>query len=270
MTVVLRCREKTVGAAGYRSVNAVLAAALATLVAAGSAAATTPDRQAERSAAYDRCMDMTRTDPQSALDEATGWQRRDGGAPARHCAAVALIGLRRYAEAAADLEALAGETPATEPARRVGLLAQAGQAWLLAGQPERAERIQGRAIDLAPTVRQLRLDRALSRLSIGKSWDAIDDLNVAVELDPRDPGALLYRASAYRYLDAIDLARDDVFRAIGLDPGLPEAWLERGILERMAGDPAAARRSWEEAVRLGPDSPAARAARIELEALGRR
>ena len=260
----------TVGAAGYRSVNAALAAALAILVTLGPAAATTPDRPAERAAEYDRCMNLTRGYPQSALDQATGWQARGGGAPARHCAAVALVGLRRYAEAAAGLEALAGETPASEPARRVGLLAQAGQAWLLGGRPESAERPQGRAIDLAPAARQLRLDRALSRLTLGKSWDAIDDLNVAIELDRRDPEALLYRASAYRYLDAIDLARDDVHRAIALDPGRPEAWLERGILERMAGDAAAARRSWREAVRLQPDSPAARAAARELKALERR
>ena len=89
----------TVGAAGYRSVNAALAAAHAILVTLGPAAATTPDRPAERAAEYDRCMNLTRGDPQSALDQATGWQARGGGAPARHCAAVALGGLRRYAEA---------------------------------------------------------------------------------------------------------------------------------------------------------------------------
>jgi Flp pilus assembly protein TadD len=67
--------------------------------------------------------------------------------------------------------------------------------------------------------------------------------NVAIELDPQDPEAMLYRASAYRYLDAVDLAREDVRRAIKLDPKRPEAWLEQGILEQLAGDFSAARKS---------------------------
>lgn len=246
-------------------INLLVAAVLLLSAPFGASAATPANDDAQRAALYDRCMAKARSDPTAAYADALAWNQTGGGMPARHCAAVALVGMRQYEEAAARLETLANETDDQDPGLRLGLLAQAAQAWLLSGRVERAERLQDRAVEFAPRDRQLRVDRAVTRLTLGKSWDAIDDLNVAIELDPNDAEALLYRASAYRYLDAIDLARDDVRRAIAVDPKRPEAWLERGILEQLAGDLPAARKSWLEVLRLDPDGPAASAARARIE-----
>lgn len=244
---------------------AIVAVAVAFQASAVPALAASAAETAKAEATYDRCMAKARSDAKAAYDDAVAWQKLGGGLPARHCAAVALVGMREYAEAAARLESLFGDAPEADVGLRLGLLGQAAQAWQLSGRAERAEQLQDQAIAISPDDRQLRIDRAATRLTRGKSWEAVDDLNIAIDLDPRDPEALLYRASAYRYLDAVDLARDDVRRAIQLDPRRPEAWLERGILERLAGDKAAARKSWMEVIRLQPDGPAAEAARGRIE-----
>jgi tetratricopeptide (TPR) repeat protein len=250
-------------------------AAVAAVVLCGASAAAFAqaiDDESRRAIIYDRCLAKAQTDPEAAYLDGLTWHETGGGLPARHCVAVALVGMRQYEEAASRLEILADEAPANDPSLRLGLIAQAAQAWLLSGRAERAEQLQARLIDAFPDDRQSRIDRAVTRLTLGRLWDAVDDLNVAVELNPRDPEALLYRASAYRYLDAVDLARDDVHRVLAIDASLPEAWLENGILDQIAGDRDAARRSWLEVLRLEPEGPAAAAARARLEAMdaGRR
>src|ERR1700739_1189515 len=49
-------------------------------------------------------------DPGRALALATEWSKAKGGAPADHCAAVSLVELKRYPEAATRLDAL-GRAP---------------------------------------------------------------------------------------------------------------------------------------------------------------
>lgn len=220
-----------------------------------------------KSLIYEQCLARAQSDPETAYAEGLAWYEAGGGVPARHCVAVSLVGLRAYEEAAARLQALLKDVAPDRFDLRLGLLAQAAQAWLLSGRAERAEDLQSQAIEVAPDDPQLRVDRAVTRLTLGRYWDAIDDLDAAIELDPLDPETRLYRASAYRYLDVLDLAGDDVARALELDPTRPEAWLERGILRHLAGDRAAARRAWLEVLRLQPEGPAAEAARARLEAM---
>ena len=77
----------------------------------------------------------------------------------------------------------------------------------------------------------------------------------------------MFRASAYRYLDSLELASDDVNRALSLKPDHVAAYLERGIIRRLSRDPDGAREDWLHAINLAPKSPAAEAARRNLERL---
>lgn len=235
--------------------------------AAQAAGAGSVDRLDQQSAVYRGCLERARADPKTAYATALAWHGAGGGLPARHCAAIALAELGDHAEAAARLERLAGEVAAEEARIRARLLAQAAQAWDLSGRYDRAELLQSELLAAYPNDRGLRVDRALTRLSAGRVWDAVDDLNLALEQQPEDPEVLLYRAAAYRYLDALELAREDVDRAIALDPDRPEAWLERGILRQFDGDLEGARRDWAEVLRLEPDGSAAAAARARIERL---
>ena len=220
-----------------------------------------------QSAMYDGCLNQARSEPEAAYEAALAWHKAGGGLPARHCAAVALLGLDAYEEAATRLEKLAGEVPDSRIDLRLGLIAQAAQGWMMSGRAERAAQLLSLVINVRPNDPQLRADRAVAWMSLGDHWAAIDDLDIALESTPKDVELLLYRAAAYRYLAVPDLARDDVTRALAVDPNAPGAWLERGILDQMAGDKAAARRDWIKVLELAPDGAAADAARARLEAL---
>jgi tetratricopeptide (TPR) repeat protein len=224
--------------------------------------------QGDAAARYTACIETAHDDPAAGLERARTWQDTGGGDPARHCAGVALISLGRHAEAGRLLETLA-QTMGKERgvALRAKALAQAGQAWLLAGQPARAEAVYGQALDLAPKDVELWIDRALARFDMGAYWEAIDDLNRASELAPDRADILVYRASAYRHVDAPAMARGDVRQALEIDPDHVEGLLERGNLRRLSGNKAGARRDWLKVIDLAPKSPAADSARENLARL---
>jgi tetratricopeptide (TPR) repeat protein len=215
---------------------------------------------------YDACMRRAEKEPENAYEDAMGWARARGGAePALHCAAVALFYAGHYRQAAEAFGDLAGRFRDRRTLLRASLVSQAGRAWLAADEPEKAMAAFDAAIEIAPETPTFRIDRAEAHAAEGKFWEAIDDLNRAIELDPRRGDAFALRASAYRQVDAADLAMEDADNAVKLAPKLPEAWLERGILKRLKGDKNGARRDWREVLLLEPDGQAAETARANIE-----
>lgn len=214
---------------------------------------------------YAACMTLARKTPPKALDMARAWQARDGGGPARHCAAVALLGMGRHADAADALQALADDgTDGRIIALRPDILGQAGNAWLIADQPEKAMRALDRALALRPDDVDLLIDRAVALTSLKRYWDALGDLNRALVLAPRRPEALVFRAGAHREVDALDLAEADINRALLLSPGDPGALLELGLILNRRADPEGAKAAWRELLETSPDSANAKVARRYL------
>ncbi|MCB2107783.1 MAG: hypothetical protein KDE14_08795 [Rhodobacteraceae bacterium] len=227
----------------------------------------TPDPRLEDPAAtYATCLDMARAYPEQGLEFAGKWIGLAGGEPAKHCRAVALIGLDEFAEAATSLEDLARESKRA-PDIRAGLLAQAAQAASMGGDTERAYADQSAALQLAPEDADLLIDRAMTLADAKNYWEAIDDLNAALTIRGDDADALAFRASAYRMVSADDLALEDAERAVVLAPANVNALLERGILYRMSGRDDDARRDWIKILELAPDGEPARLARENLEKL---
>lgn len=216
---------------------------------------------------YENCTRLAHTNPDAALEAALSWQDLGGGDPARHCAAVSLFHLGQFGQAAKRFEALAGSLGEAPAAERAAMLAQAGAAWFRAGDFERANAAQTAALALAPGDTELLIDRAMTLAAAQNYWEAIDDLNAAIDADPKRVEALILRASAYRFVDALPLAHDDAERAHRLSPDRPEVLLEYGILQRLAGDRDGARKSWLRLLRLHDGTPAADAARRNLELL---
>lgn len=249
-----------------RSTAAVLSAFLAITSAATTVSGAESVRtERER---YTECMTLAHQEPAKGLERARTWHDTGGGDAARHCAGVALISLGRYAEAGRHLEALAKTMDRRHGAgMRADALAQAGQAWLLAGKPARAEAAYTQALDLRTDDVELWIDRALARFEMTRYWEAIDDLNRASELAPDRADVLVYRASAYRHVDAPAMARNDVREALGHAPYHPEGLLERGILRRMNDNPEGARRDWLKVIDVAPASAAADAARANIARL---
>ena len=242
-------------------------AALAALALLGAGPARAQDNAAEQERAYRDCMILARAAPADGLESAMSWATLGGGDGARHCAAVALIELRQYREAAQRLERLAADLRAANPALSLGVLVQAGQAWILAGDTTRAHAVQSAALDIDPGNVELLLDRGITLATAKNYRAAVDDLNRALELAPARPDLLVLRASAYRYLDALGLARDDIARALTHAPDNPDALLERGMLRRLAGDTAGARGDWLRVIALAEGTPSAEAALANLARL---
>ena len=72
--------------------------------------------------------------------------------------------------------------------------------------------------------------RAQARAAQKLYWDAVDDLNRALELNPDLTEARVFRASAYRYLDSLDLAAGDLETVLAREPDHPDGLLERGMI----------------------------------------
>ncbi len=77
----------------------------------------------------------------------------------------------------------------------------------------------------------------------------------------------MLRASAYRYVDSLELAAENLAEALTLDPRNPDALAERGIVRRLSHDDSGARQDWLAVLRTAPDSPAAEIARDNLAKL---
>lgn len=219
---------------------------------------------AAQAAEYQRCMILARKRPQEGFETAIGWRSLGGGDAADHCAAVALIELEQYGEAAKRLERLA-QISIEEPQVKAGLFDQAGQAWLLEGRPEDATRAFTSAIALRPGDPDLLVDRAQAWAARGDYDAAETDLSAALNLSPSRADAYALRASARRFLDRAVDALADANTALELDPANPEALLERGILRRLKGDDAGARVDWMKILNAMPDSAAAGPARQNIE-----
>jgi tetratricopeptide (TPR) repeat protein len=211
-----------------------------------------PPRFAEGPEA-DRCFALLRTDPEAALTAAANWERQGGGEGAQHCAALAVLAAGDVARAAEQLQQLAARSRAA-PSARAAVFAQAAQAWLMAGETQRAFTTTTLALALTPDDVELLIDRAAALGSMGRHGEAVADLDRALASDPQRPDVLVFRAAAWRQLDRAEPARRDIERALELDPENAEALLERGILRQLAGDTEGARIDWERAIELAPHS----------------
>jgi tetratricopeptide (TPR) repeat protein len=226
-----------------------------------------PRNAAGEAATYERCMRLARKDPGAAQKLAQTWHERGGAHPADHCAAVALIGLKRYKEAATLLETLAQAMTAAPAELRAEVLDQAGQAWGLSGDPVRAYAAAGAAVALQPTDPDLLIDRAEAAASAGYFDKAVVDLDYVLKTNPGRIDALIYRASANRALDRLDPALADVEKALAYSPNSAAALLERGNIRRLKGDVEGARQDWQRVGQVAPGTQSDMAAKANIEHL---
>jgi len=215
---------------------------------------------------YEKCLGMLTNDPAGAQSFAEAWEATGGGDGATHCLGLATIALGDPDRGAQMLEDLANASHGTNVARAT-VYGQADQAWMMAGDANRAYGAATLALSLSPEDVDLLIDRAIAAGILERWQDAIDDLTHALDIDPRRPDAYTFRGSAWRHMGHLDLAQDDVARALTLDPDQPEALLERGILRQRGNDPDGARADWQRAIALAPDTATADLAQQNLALL---
>jgi|SRR5579859_1868922 len=208
---------------------------------------------------YRRCLVDANANAALALSDADGWVKSGGGVPAEHCAALALVNLKRYAEAGSRLDKIASGREKLEVAFRVSLFDQAGNAWLLAGNGERAVQSFSGALALSAGDADLFADLARAQ-AMRHNWaEVVLDMNAALQLTPRRADLFVLRASARRALKRYQDANADIEAALKLKPGDGDALVERGLLRRELGDTGGARRDFQAALKSGSGSAVAQA-----------
>jgi tetratricopeptide (TPR) repeat protein len=213
---------------------------------------------------YERCLTLTKSNAEKAAEAAETWHEAGGGAAALHCEALALVALHRYAEAAEKLDQAAMAADTHNIDLRVALFDQAGNAWLLAEQPQKAETSINSALALAPRDEDMLFDRARARAA-NRNWPGAEsDLRTLLAIDHERADAYVLRASARHAEGKKADALSDLGRAMQIYPDYPEALVERGSMRFEAGDMVGARADWTMAARASPNSDAGAAARARL------
>ncbi len=214
---------------------------------------------------YDDCLSQAGLNPAVAFANATKWISEKGGAPAQHCAAVALIGLKRYGEGGARLDAL-GHAPGMGDLRPQ-LFDQAGNAWILAGDIGKAIDSFQSALALSANDPDLYADLARAQ-AMQADWASVEsDLNAALAIAPKRADLLVLRASARAAQNRLGDARSDAEAALQLAPRNPDALVERGSIRRDTGDLNGARTDFQAALALDPSAETRDSAERNLAAL---
>ncbi|MDX1581273.1 MAG: hypothetical protein R3360_06595, partial [Alphaproteobacteria bacterium] len=225
----------------------------ALLVAFSWSALTLEARAQEPVRDYRSCIVRANTSPSQALEAARQWRDFGGGLAAEHCMAVALVRQGAYERGAQLLEAMANRlalTPGQDRMEmmtgneRAQILAQAGNAWLLAERFERAYRVFSTALAEnglnRATRSEILIDRARAQAELNDFLATIEDLNAALATGGERADIYVLRAAAHRSLEEYSRAEKDIETALNLDPGNADALLERGNLRWDRGEQVAA------------------------------
>ncbi len=216
---------------------------------------------------YRSCLALVHQKPEEAFESALAWRDQGGGAPAEHCAALALLEFGKHDQAAMRLEALAEALGPEGKVQPAAIWAQAGNVWLLGGYPDQALAAIDRGLALEPERAPLLVDRARVLGELGRHAEALADLDRALALDARDDDAHAFRASALRQLGRLEEALAAADASLKLNQDNPSARLERGMARMQMADVAGARADWVETATRHAGTPAADAAPAMLEAL---
>jgi tetratricopeptide (TPR) repeat protein len=249
---------------------------LVVLAAALAFAATTADaavKDTKPGNASGRCFETIAKNPKTAIDEAHSLYQAGDTITARRCLGDALVASGDADRGARILDDLARELSKASdvsPQIQGAVWGEAGRAWLAADDLDHAKTAFDAAIKRLPGDLQLRIDRAVALGGSRHYWEAIDDLNAAIDGGVKTAEVYLLRATAWRELGTADLARDDIDRAAKIDPTNAGVLLERGRIRKLSKDTAGAEKDFLAVLKLAPGSGASLAARHELQELAAR
>ncbi|MGZ8347359.1 MAG: tetratricopeptide repeat protein [Allosphingosinicella sp.] len=238
---------------------------------AAAPAAQAPAPAAPVADRYGECIALIRGDPQRAVQTAEAWRLGGGGIDAQQCLGLAHVELGSWATAANVYADAARAAEATGDPRRADLWVQAGNAWIAAGEANRALEALDSALATPNLTDELRgevhIDRARALAGQGNVAGARTDLDRALQLVPADPFAwYLSAALAHRANDLVR-ARADIEQAVQRAPDNPDIVLLAGTLAGLSGDMEEAERLYRRVAEGAPDSEAGRAARESLATL---
>lgn len=217
---------------------------------------------------YRNCTALAANQPEKALDTANEWRIKGGGFAARQCLGLAYVSLERWAPAAGEFEQAAAEAQAAQDRRAADLWVQAGNAWIAAGEGEKARKALDAAIATGFLSTELRgeayLDRGRAGVTLNDLNRARADIDKGLELVPADPFGWYLSSELALRMGQNDRARADIAKAVELAPTDAEILLQAGTVAGTTGDIDSARDFYERAYAAAPTSRAGRAAQAAL------
>ncbi|MEM9232830.1 MAG: hypothetical protein AAGA69_01165 [Pseudomonadota bacterium] len=178
---------------------------------------------------YETCTDLVQADPMAALDYAEAWQTEGGGAPARHCVAIATLGLGRPASAGAMLARLADEET-YDAGVAARLYIQAAEALMAGGRREQAFLALKGAYEKAPDTPEVHMSAA-AIYATGSEWEGVIlTLDALARFADLSADAYALRGRARFEREQYAASARDVSKALSLDPYLVDAIVLRGDL----------------------------------------
>jgi tetratricopeptide (TPR) repeat protein len=222
-------------------------------------------------ARYRQCTGQIRANPDFAVTAANAWLAEGGGVSARQCLGLALIALDRWEPAAAAFEQAAREAESASDPRGADLWAQAGNAWVAAGDGRKALAALDAAL-LSPSLTdelrgEVHLDRARAKVALADDQGARTEIDRALQLVPSDPFAWYLSAALARRENNLSRAAADIGRARGLAPDSPDIVLLAGTVAGLIGNMAEAERLYRQVAEQAPGSEAGRQAAASLATL---
>ncbi|WP_421789311.1 hypothetical protein [Hyphobacterium sp.] len=185
-----------------------------------ASAANAQNRDTER---YLACLEQIEGNAEMAYEDGLAWRYEGGGWPARHCVARALIALGEEEEGAFRLQALAEAPDGGPTAMKVLYLAEAGEAWMVAGYPDEARRAYSRGVELSPQSAPMWLGRARTAAQLGEWAAAEADAAQAISFEPQNAEGWRTRAEARLELGDLAAAERDMTQALNLAANDDEA-----------------------------------------------
>jgi len=218
---------------------------------------------------YEHCVARANSDPAGAEAEAGAWRVAGGGFLASQCLGMAYSREQRWSAASVAFETAATAAEKAKDARSSGYWAQAGNAFLAAGDASKARAALDAAIASGTLtgmdLGEAHLDRARALVSADDMEGARDDLDRALGEVPADPLAWLLSATLARRTGDMPRAQKDIAEALRLGGDDSDVQLEAGNIAAKAGDAEAAKTAWQQAVDLRPDSVSGKAAAAALQ-----
>ncbi|SOB86667.1 Tetratricopeptide repeat-containing protein [Sphingomonas guangdongensis] len=219
-------------------------------------------------ARLERCADIAAANPAEGTAAASSWRLSGGGFLARQCLGFAYAAAANYPAAAGAFEEAARDAEVAKDRRSATLWSQAGNAWLAAGDPQKARAALDAALAGAAltglALGETHLDRARALVAANETARARTDLDAALVHAAGDPLAWLLSATLARRTGDLPRARKDIAEALARAPDDASVQLEAGNISALDGDEPGARGGWMKAVQLAPDTPVGAAARTAL------
>lgn len=218
---------------------------------------------------YDACVELaTGDDPAAGVRDATSFQIEGGRYFARQCQGIANTNLGQWSAAATAFEEAARGAENAKDVRAANYWAQAGNAWLAAGDGVKARATLDAAL-ANPALKGLlrgeaELDRARALVAAGDKAGARAGIDRAIDLAGDDPLAWLLSATLARQMGDLSRAKADIGQAVRRSADDASVQLEAGNIAAATGDEPGAKVAWAQTVRLKPESPEGKAAAAAL------